>query len=116
MDNIIKLRDRMIHLKTKKIKCTGSRIPANPSLYVYIMLKEMNIIAFNSNSIRKKYMLKNENSALKIYIRTIKQYTDIDPTIDFVFPVNEIDRENSDKNSYLEKIEITKCVFRIFRL
>ena len=53
-------------------------------------------------------MLKYDNSALKIYKRTIKHYTDIDPTFDFVFLVNKIDRENSDKN--------TKCIFRIFRL
>jgi hypothetical protein len=33
-------------------------------------------------------MLKYENSTLKIYIQTIKDYTDIDPTDDFVFPVN----------------------------
>ena len=57
-------------------------------------------------------MLKYENLTLKIYIRTIKHYTDIDPTVDFVFPVNKIDRENSHKNSYLEKFEATKCVFR----
>ena len=25
------------------------------------------------------------------------KYTDIDPTVDFVFPVNQIDRENSEK-------------------
>ena len=59
-------------------------------------------------------MLKYENSTLKIYIRTIKHYTDIDPTFDFVFLVNKIDRENSDKNS-LEQFEATECVFRIFR-
>jgi hypothetical protein len=61
-------------------------------------------------------MLKYENSTLKIYIRTIKHYIDIDPTFDFVFLVNKIDRENSDNNSYLEQFEATKCVFRIFRL
>jgi hypothetical protein len=27
-------------------------------------------------------------------------YTDIDPTVDFVFPVNKIDRENSEKIVY----------------
>jgi hypothetical protein len=47
-----------------------------------------------------------------IYIRTIKHYTDIDPTVDFVFPVNKLDRENSGKNSFFEKFEATKCVFR----
>jgi hypothetical protein len=29
----------------------------------------------------------------KLYIRNIKHYTDIDPTVDVVFPVNKIDRE-----------------------
>ena len=42
-------------------------------------------------------MLKYENSTLKIYIRTIKNYTDIDPTVYFVFPFSKIDRENSEK-------------------
>ena len=44
-------------------------------------------------------MLKYENSTLKIYIRTVKHYTDIDPTVDFVFPVDKIDRAHSGKNS-----------------
>ena len=46
-------------------------------------------------------MIKYENSTLKIYIflyiRNINRYTDINPTVDFVFPVNKIDRENSEK-------------------
>ena len=42
-------------------------------------------------------MIKYEDSTSKIYIRNIKDYTDIDPTVDFVFPVNKIDRENSEK-------------------
>ena len=42
-------------------------------------------------------MLKYESSTLKIYIRTIKHYTDIDSTVDFVFTVNKTDRENSEK-------------------
>ena len=41
-------------------------------------------------------MLKNENSTY-IYIRNIKHYTDIDPIVDFVFPVNKIDHENNEK-------------------
>ena len=61
-------------------------------------------------------MLKYENSTLKIYIWTFKHYTDIDPTVDFAFPVNKIDCENSDKNSYIEKFEATKCVFRSWNL
>jgi hypothetical protein len=32
-----------------------------------------------------------------IHPKYIKVYTDIDPTVDFVFPVNKIDRENSEK-------------------
>ena len=53
-----------------------------------------------------------KKSTLKIYIRTIQYYTDVDPTVDFVFPVNKIDFENSGKNSYNEQFEATKCVFR----
>ena len=43
------------------------------------------------------YDIKYENSTLKIYIRNIKHYTDIDPTVDFVFPVNKLDRENGEQ-------------------
>jgi hypothetical protein len=32
-----------------------------------------------------------------IHPNYIKVYTGIDPTVDFVFPVNKIDRENSEK-------------------
>jgi hypothetical protein len=32
-----------------------------------------------------------------IHPKYIKVYTDINPTVDFVFPVNKIDRENSEK-------------------
>jgi hypothetical protein len=49
-------------------------------------------------------MIKYENSTLKIYIRNIKHYTDIDPTVDFVFPVNKIDRENSEKILSYDKL------------
>jgi hypothetical protein len=42
-------------------------------------------------------MIKYENSTSKTYIRNIKDYTDIDPTVDFVFPVNKIDCGNSEK-------------------
>jgi hypothetical protein len=31
-------------------------------------------------------MIKYENSTLKLRIRNINHYTDIDPTVDFVFP------------------------------
>jgi len=53
-------------------------------------------------------MIKYENPTLIIYIRNIKHYTDIDPTVDFVFPVNKIDREKGDKTN----LKLTKCVFR----
>jgi hypothetical protein len=56
-------------------------------------------------------MLKYEISTLIIYISKLSNI-DIDPTVDFVFPVSKIDREKSDKNSYLEKSEVTKCVIR----
>ena len=38
----------------------------------------------------------------------IKHHADIDSTVDFVFSVNEIDRENSDKIV----LKLTKCVFK----
>ena len=59
----------------------------------------MNIIVSNHNSLKKKllYDIKYENSTLKISIRNIKHYTDIDLTVDFVFPVNKLDRENSEQ-------------------
>ena len=38
-----------------------------------------------------KFDIKNK------YPKYIKVYIDIDPTVDFVFPVNKIDRENSEK-------------------
>jgi hypothetical protein len=81
--------------KTKKQKCTCSLI--KPSFYVYFILKEMNILASNSNLKKKCYMLKYKISTLNIYISELSN-TDIDPTVDFIFPVNKIDRENSDKN------------------
>ena len=53
-------------------------------------------------------MIKDENSTSKIYIRNIKDYTDNDPTVDFVFPVNKIDSENSGKNSFLDEFEVNQ--------
>jgi hypothetical protein len=38
----------------------------------------------------------------------IKVYTDIDPTVDFVFPVNKIDRENSEKLAPQDKFEVNQ--------
>jgi hypothetical protein len=54
----------------------------------------MNIIACNSNSIKKKLYAKVWKFNFKNIYPTLY---DIDPTVDFVFPVNKIDRENSGK-------------------
>jgi hypothetical protein len=35
-------------------------------------------------------------------------YTDIDPTVDFVFPVNKIDQENNEKLVSQEKFEVNQ--------
>ena len=43
-----------------------------------------------------------------IYPKYIKVYTDIDPTVDFVFPVNKIDRENSEKLVSQDKFEVNQ--------
>ena len=45
--------------------------------------------------INKTWYYLNVYTTIKGYI--IKVYTNIDPTVDFVFPVNKIDRENSEK-------------------
>jgi hypothetical protein len=59
-------------------------------------------------------MLKYENSTLKIYIRTIKHYTDIDPTVDFVFPVNKIDHVDI-KTPVYRNYTTSTCLFLVFR-
>ena len=41
-----------------------------------------------------------------IYPKYIKVYTDIDSTVDFVFPVNKIDRENSEKLVSQDRFEV----------
>ena len=43
-----------------------------------------------------------------IHPKYIKVYTDIDPTIDFVFAVNKIDRENNEKLVSQEKFEVNQ--------
>ena len=54
-------------------------------------------------------MIKYENSTLKnIYPKYIKDYTDIDATVDFVFPVNKIVKKKFLKTN----LKLTKCVFR----
>ena len=71
----------------------------------------MNIIAFNHNSLKKKCY---ENSTSKIYIKNIKDYTDIDPSVNFVFPVNKIDRENSEKIVSQDKFEVNQmCIQKL---
>jgi hypothetical protein len=52
-------------------------------------------------------MLKYENSTLKIYIRNSKHYTDIDPTVDFIFPVKKIHRKNSEKIVFQTNLKLT---------
>ena len=60
-------------------------------------------------------MIKYENSTLKnIYPKYIKVYTDIDPTVDFVFPVNKIDRENSEKLVSQDKFEVNQMRIQKF--
>jgi hypothetical protein len=43
-----------------------------------------------------------------IYPKYIKVYTDIDPTVYFVFPVNKIDCENSEKLVSQDKFEVNQ--------
>ena len=70
----------------------------------------MNTIASNHNSLKKtllydkvwKFDIKN------IYPKYIKVYTDIDSTVDFVFPVNKIDRENSEKLVSKDKFQVNQ--------
>ena len=60
-------------------------------LLVCIIPKKTNIIALNSNKKKKEendHWLKFEIWTLKIYIRIIKHYTDIDPTVDIKTQVN----------------------------
>ena len=60
-------------------------------------------------------MIKYENSTLKnIYPKYIKVYTDIDPNVDFVFPVNKIDRENSEKLVSQDKFEVNQMRIQKF--
>ena len=43
-----------------------------------------------------------------IYPKYQRFNTDIDPTVDFVFPVNKIDRENSEKLVSQDKFEVNQ--------
>jgi hypothetical protein len=42
----------------------------------------------------------------RIYIRNIKHFTDIDTAVDFVFPVNKIDREKGDMTTVYPVISV----------
>ena len=67
-------------------------------MYVYIILKELDTIASNHNSSKQKWYDKVWKFDIKnIYPKYIKVYTDTAPTVDFVFPVNKIDREHSEQ-------------------
>ena len=73
---------------------------------MYIISKETNIIASNSNKKKRKW-LKLENWPLKIYIRIIP--ISIQVLIpDLVFPVYKIDREQSEKNVSNGRLKIPK--------
>ena len=63
------------------------------------MLKELNIIAFNHNSFKKKMLYDKvwRFDIKNIYPKYQRFNTDIDPTVDFIFPVNKIDCESSEK-------------------
>ena len=57
----------------------------------------MDTVASNHNSFKTIVNDKVWKFDIKhIYPKYIKVYTDIDLTVDFVFPVNKIDRENSE--------------------
>ena len=68
----------------------------------------MNIIASNHNSLKLLYDKVWKFDIKNIYPKYIKVYTDIDPTVDFVFPVNKIDRENSEKLVSQDKFKVNQ--------
>jgi hypothetical protein len=47
-----------------------------------------------------------------IYPKYIKVYTDIDPTVDFVFPVNKIDRVGTEKELFVLQESTTEAMLR----
>ena len=65
------------------------------------LYKKNCIIAFDHNSFKKKKLYMYDKvwrfDIKNIYPKYQRFNTDIDPTVDFVFPVNKIDRENSEK-------------------
>jgi hypothetical protein len=68
--------DLEVHLYTQKNGnvLASSRIPINLCFYAYIILPETNNL-YNCFQLTWKLDIKN------IYIRIIKHYTDIDPTV-----------------------------------
>ena len=70
----------------------------------------MNIIASNSNSLKKKkknYMLKYENSTLKIDIRTIKHYWYRSNC--WLRTSCQQNRSENGKNSFLKKLKLSNA-------
>jgi hypothetical protein len=63
------------------------------------LYKKNCIIAFDHNSFKKKKLYDKvwRFDIKNIYPKYQRFNTDIDPTVDFVFPVNKIDCENSEK-------------------
>ena len=74
----------------------------------------MNTIASNHNSFKKKLLYDKvwKFDINNIYPKYIKVYTDIDPTVDFIFPVNQIDRKTVKKIFLKTNLKLTKCIFR----
>ena len=70
----------------------------------------MNTIASNHNSLKKTLLYDKvwKIDIKNIHPKYIKVYTDIDPTVDFVFPVNKIDRKNNEKLFSQDKFEVNQ--------
>jgi hypothetical protein len=81
-------------------------------IYIYILPKETNILQIQ---IKKKKMAKIWKLAIKIYIRIIKHYTDIYPSINNTRPRISCLKNRSGtkwKKRFWETFEDTKEVFR----
>ena len=80
----------------KQKKCTRSEIPINMSFYVYIYQKKQIFFKFK---LKKKKMAKILKVTIKNNIRIIS-FIPISIKVlipDLIFPVNKIDREQSEK-------------------
>jgi hypothetical protein len=58
--------------------------------------------------IQSKLLQQLKKTTKKQMPKYIKVYTDIDPTVEFVFPVNKIDHENSEKLVSQDKFEVNQ--------